>query len=544
MPLSKEEFEQRKIEVKKFVASMRKAVINLGELDFYTYFFNTVGEEYKEYVPIMALSYKDTIHMLYPVIIYGPYLPDYINHILEIAPDIADDFLREARKRVRFGPESEILFKQFYVFKEILKHELIHYANAHLPRTIEFFKKKGFTAIPPQLMDLANIYADSLCNIYLDKKLVEKGGLVPPATENVTLEELLERIPIKNVPKDSEIGESQSDQQSGGSGEGSQQDTEKEGKGKGGQRGQQGQKGEEKREQQGGGGGGSQEGEEKKEQQEGAGGKGGKEAPYKKEWQLGDGESNGFKDFTPQDVDELSQHDLDSIKDVLRGILERKLNEYRESGEGREIPGEFEEAIKWLRKKTPKKKLVTDADEFGLLKELERTFMSPHPASEMLESEGIFLPRLEPLTGGIVVVVIDTSGSMDSTKLSYGLDLLNEIVSSYETYLVEIDVAIQRVRKIDSLDEDMFTFAGRGDTSFADLERLPEYISGSDEVISCILFTDGHVSEFPEKNPFPNATWIGIATDVIPEESPDWIRWHKIEEVMEDVDQDEGGNDY
>jgi hypothetical protein len=495
------------------------------------------------------------------VILYRPYLPDYLNHILEIAPDIADDFLREARKRVRIGPESEIVFKQFYVFKEILKHELIHFANAHLPRTIEFFKKKGFAAIPPQLMELANIYADSLCNIYLDKKLVEKGGRGPPATANATHEELLDRLPIKNAPKDSELGEPQPNQQSGGSGEGSQQDTEREGKGKGGQRGQQGQKGEEKREQQGVGGGRSQEGEEKKEQQEGAGGgsqegeekkeqqsgggKGGKEAPHKREWQLGDGENNGFKDFTPQDVDELSQHDLGSIKDVLRRVLERKINEYMESGEGREMPGEFEEAIKWLRKKTPKKKLVTDADEFGLLKELERTFMVPHSAQEMLQSEGIFLPSLRPLTGGIVVVAVDTSGSMDSEKLSYGLDLLNEIVSSYETYLVEIDYAIQRVRKIDSLDKDMFTFAGRGDTSFTDLERLPEYISESDEVISCILFTDGHVSEFPRKNPFPKATWIGIATDVIPEDSPDWIHWHKIEEVMEDVDQnDKTGDDY
>lgn len=523
MPLSKEELEQREEQVRKFVASMRKIVINLGELDFYTYFFNTINEKFSKDVPIMALSYKDTIHMLYPVILYGPDLPDYINHILEIAPDIADDFVREARRRVRFGPEGEKLVRQFYVFKEIIKHELIHFANAHLPRTVEFFKKKGLAVIPPQLMDLANIYADSLCNIYLDKKLVEKGGLVLPANKNVALEELLDKIPI-NVPKSREVdlGESQPDQQqSEGSGEESQQDTEREGKGKGGQKGQQDQKGKEKRERQEGAGGG--------------------EDQQKKEWQMSKEADNSFRDFLPEDVDELSQHDLDSIKDVLRGILERKINEYREGSEGR-MPGELEEAIRWLRKKTPKKKLVMDTDEFGLLKELERTFMSPHPASEMFESEGIFMPSLRPLTGGAVVVIVDTSGSMDSEKLSYALDLLNEIVSSYETYLVEIDYAIQRVRKVDSLDKDMFTFAGRGGTSFADLERLPEYISSSEGIISCIIFTDGYVSEFPEENPFPSATWIGITTDRIPEESPDWIRWHKIEEVMEDVDQ--SGDDY
>lgn len=541
MPLSKEELEQREEQVRKFVASMRKVIIILGEFDFYTYFFNTINERFSKDVRVMALSYKDTIHMLYPVILYGPYLPDFINHILEIAPDIADDFVSEARKRVRFGPEGEKLVRQFYVFKEIIKHELIHFANAHLPRTVEFFKKKGLAVIPPQLMDLANICADSLCNIYLDKKLVEKGELVPPANENVTLEELLDKIPMIYVPKSSEgdSGESQPDQQqSEGSGKESQQDTEREGKGIGGQKGQQDQKGKEKRERQEGAGGGDQKGKEKKEQQGGGEGKGGGEDQQKKEWQMSEEAGNSFRDFLPEDVDELSQHDLDSIKDVLRGILERKINEYRESSEAGKMPGELEEAIRWLRKKTPKKKLVMDADEFGLLKELERTFMSPHPASEIFEGEGIFMPSLRPLTGGAVVVIVDTSGSMDSEKLSYALDLLNEIVSSYETYLVEIDYTIQRVRKVDSLDKDMFTFAGRGGTSFADLERLPEYISSSSEgIISCIIFTDGYVSEFPEKNPFPSVTWIGITTDRIPEESPDWIRWHRIEEVMEDVDQ-------
>ena len=121
---------------------------------------------------------------------------------------------------------------------------------------------------------------------------------------------------------------------------------------------------------------------------------------------------------------------------------------------------------------------------------------------------------------------------MGKEELQYSLDLINNLVKQAEIYLVEIDAMIQRVRKVEHVEEE-FNFKGRGGTEFTDLERLPKLLPERN-VIACIILTDGHVNAFPEKNPLPIAKWIGITTDVIPENSPNWITWFKVVRVIEE----------
>jgi predicted metal-dependent peptidase len=153
---------------------------------------------------------------------------------------------------------------------------------------------------------------------------------------------------------------------------------------------------------------------------------------------------------------------------------------------------------------------------------------------------GMIFPVERRLSGQSAIVIIDTSASMDPDRLTYALDVINHLIKQTDVYLVEIDVEIQRVRKIKFLNSDEFTFKGRGGTSFAALEKLPQFREIPIQTVrACFLVTDGRVDEFPSRNPIPRAKWIGITTDIIPEKSPSWIRWYKVEQIMEEENKQE-----
>jgi predicted metal-dependent peptidase len=512
------DIEELKREVMSFVSTMKRMSIVVREKDFYMLLYYFFQGSFDENIDIMAVSYRDTASLGLPRILYGRDLIKYINNLLKRVPNIADSYIKKVRsEREDLPPEYDELLKQYYIFKEIVKHEVIHFINLHVPRTLEFFRKKGFSVVPPQLMYMANIYADSLCNIFLDKKLVEEGGLVPPATENVTLEELLSKIPLKGLlGKQVQLGQedqqkSQMEQPSSQgqqSQPGQQGQHQTKGKGKG--------KGDDRSQDIGGEGSGGGEGKEK--------GEGG-----------GFGEG-GFQDFYPEEFDEVGQHDIDRIRDAVRNVLEQAKEAYkRQTGIGN-VPGEIEELIKWLKKRRVKLELLDEDNEiFGLFKQLDRTYMGYNPLTSKqmwrFTRKPPIIPVIRQVTGYSVVVVVDTSLSMGEEQLSYAIDMINYLASKARTYLVEIDVDIQRVREIDEIDEDGISFKGRGGTSFKALEKLDEYID-DENVVACILITDGRVTEFPSKNPLPGAKWYGITTDIIPSSSPDWIKWFEVKDVL------------
>jgi predicted metal-dependent peptidase len=239
----------------------------------------------------------------------------------------------------------------------------------------------------------------------------------------------------------------------------------------------------------------------------------------------------GFPDLSYDDLRDLSKHDLERLKEVMGQVVEKTVEDYKRSNKTiGNVPGEIEETIKWLKKRRVKFRIIGDNSIFGLFREVERTYLAYNPLNR--NKNGLVFPSYRPLGGFIVSVIVDTSGSMGSEELSYSLDLINGLIKQAETYLVEIDTTIQQVRKVGQVKEE-FTFKGRGGTSFADLERLNKLLPAR-EVKVCVLLTDGYVDEFPKQNPLPNAKWIGITTSRIPKNSPSWITWFKVEEVIED----------
>jgi len=511
--------EELRREVINFVNKMKQVSLVVGEKDFYMVLYYFFQGSFDPDIDIMAVTYRDTASLGLPRILYGRDLIKYIDNLLERAPDIANNYIKKVRNEKTLPPEYDEQLKRYFIFKEIVKHEVIHYINLHIPRTLEFFRRKGLNVVPPQLMQIANIYADSLCNVFLDKKLVEEGGLVPPVTENVTLEELLNKIPIRSLrgPQD----------QQGQGGQLGQQ-------GEGGQQGQQGQS------QGQGGATGKRQGKGEKEEGSSRGEGGGKQEEQKDESGFGKG---GFRDFYPKEFDEVDQHDIDRLKEAVRNVIEQAREFYKSSTGIGSIPGEVEELIKWLKKRKVKLELIDEENEiFGMFKKLDKTYTSYNPITSKwvwkFSKNRPILPTLRQVTGYTIVFIVDTSLSMGQEELSYAIDLINDLASKARTYLVEIDVTIQRIREIDEIDEEGISFKGRGGTSFKDLEKLDEHISNED-VTACFILTDGHVSEFPSRNPFPNAKWYGITVDIIPTASPDWIKWFKIEDVLGEEEDEE-----
>ena len=253
---------------------MKRLKIDLEKMDLYTFCDFDCVEEVDPKVPVMAMSYKYTTSLALPRIVYGPELTLFIEKILEKAPNIANRFIKEAKRVTIISKKNEELLKRLFIFREIVKHEIIHYINLHLPRTVKFFKKRGISKISRPLLIKANAAADSICNIYLDKKVIEQGGFVPPLEMEIPLEELLEKIDLKKN-QSFVIG-------SNGSGD----------------------------------------------------------------------SGKGFEDFLSEEAEDLEKQDFSRIKEVVGGILEKAIDEYKMYPKGiGTIPSEIEETIKWLKKR-------------------------------------------------------------------------------------------------------------------------------------------------------------------------------------------------
>ena len=272
--LENKPLEEVKKETLTFTSTMKRLMIDLEKMDFYTFFYLTCVEDFDPKVPVMAMSYRDTISFAFPRIVYGPELIPFIEKILEKAPDIADGFIEEVEKVKTITKENEELLKRLFIFREIVKHEILHYVNLHLPRIVEFFKRREINRISGRLLAKANVAADSICNIYVDKKVIEQGGFVPPLEKEIPLEELLEKL----VPKKNQFSENDGND-SGNSGK-------------------------------------------------------------------------NFKDFLSEEAEDLEKHDFSRIKEVVGGLLEKAIEEYKMYPKGiGTIPSEIEETIKWLKKR-------------------------------------------------------------------------------------------------------------------------------------------------------------------------------------------------
>jgi len=189
------------------------------------------------------------------------------------------------------------------------------------------------------------------------------------------------------------------------------------------------------------------------------------------------------------------------------------------------VPNSIEEIIKNWRF-PPKIVLPTNDIEITLQK-IERSYIKPSQYNIVYPNSKVLIPAYPMLTGAEILVIIDTSASINSETAELFFGFLKKLSEKYIVYYTEIDTEIKFKPEKFNKNADEIKFIGRGGTSFKNIEKLKtEYKFKSPNII--IILTDGYVEEFP-KNVYPNAKWFMYVTEKVPENLPNFIKLLKIE---------------
>lgn len=283
-------------------------------------------------------------------------------------------------------------------------------------------------------------------------------------------------------------------------------------------------------------------------------GKGKGKAKGKKDKQNGKGDSqsmSGMMDtinsqhdwFGEKDLnEEQSQCEFDQLNKSLISTIERAISDQlRARGE---VPARYMEMIKNLYKtrKVPWNKLLRQRVHGTFIDDKEPCYYRPKRNLIHLEAEGhdvCLYPSRKKRPGYCIVFAIDTSGSMSEKDLQLAGSELLGLAEQYpgsEILVVQCDSAIEkefRMKKAEELQtpsgaRDLYTFAGRGGTSFqppfarflqqerveskwyAGTEAYDQRLKDFPRKVDCfVYFTDGYAPA-PESifNPKIPVVWV------------------------------------
>lgn len=117
--------------------------------------------------------------------------------------------------------------------------------------------------------------------------------------------------------------------------------------------------------------------------------------------------------------------------------------------------------------------------------------------------KGFILPSLYNIEMGDIVLLVDTSGSIDRELLNRFAGEMQDICSLTKTTIkvVYVDAAVQAIQEIEPDDVVDLKPKGGGGTSF--VPGFDWMAENGIEPKACVYFTDGYCSDFPEEQPFP-----------------------------------------
>lgn len=116
---------------------------------------------------------------------------------------------------------------------------------------------------------------------------------------------------------------------------------------------------------------------------------------------------------------------------------------------------------------------------------------------------GIILPSLYNLEVGEIVLIADTSGSMDEEALNRVCTEMSDVASSFKAHMtvLYVDTVFQGMQEIEPDDDYVLDPKGGGGTDFRPgFEWLAEHGISPKTVV---YFTDGESDRFPEEPEFP-----------------------------------------
>jgi predicted metal-dependent peptidase len=129
---------------------------------------------------------------------------------------------------------------------------------------------------------------------------------------------------------------------------------------------------------------------------------------------------------------------------------------------------------------------------------------------------GVFLPTLENNEPGMIILMVDTSGSINEEMLNRVGAEAKDIADSFHIDLnvLYVDAAVKGIQLIDRDDPMTLTPSGGGGTDF---QPGFEYVEQNDlEPKAVIYLTDGESSSFPEAPDYPVLWTLFNASDFDP----------------------------
>lgn len=117
--------------------------------------------------------------------------------------------------------------------------------------------------------------------------------------------------------------------------------------------------------------------------------------------------------------------------------------------------------------------------------------------------QGFILPSLYSLDVGEIVLIVDSSGSMDKEALDRVFTEIHDVAGSFDAHMtvIYVDTEVQGVEEIEPTDSVDLSPKGGGGTDFVPgFEWLDQHGMIPKSVV---YFTDGHCSSFPEEPSYP-----------------------------------------
>jgi len=136
------------------------------------------------------------------------------------------------------------------------------------------------------------------------------------------------------------------------------------------------------------------------------------------------------------------------------------------------------------------------------------TFRKPN--KKVWYQQGVYMPSIDKIGVGDIVVAVDTSGSVNSTELSQFLGELNAVSEDHKPRSVTVitcDAEVQSVTRYEQGDViDKIECKGRGGTR---VEPVFNYIRENElPVDNMVYFTDMGIFDFPDNTPDYPVLWV------------------------------------
>ncbi len=203
-----------------------------------------------------------------------------------------------------------------------------------------------------------------------------------------------------------------------------------------------------------------------------------------------DGDSTGDVEDAPT---ELSKHEMES--EIKQALVQAAMIAKRQ--------GKLPEFVSRLIDEMLQPKISWQEVLSRFLAEIQRNdYTWKKPSARYLYS-GIYLPSLENLEAGKIILIVDTSTSIDHNMLNQFAAEVQDIINTFSMHLmvIYVDTKVQSVQEVEPDTPVQLTPKGGGGTDFRPGFRYMDQHDLQPKVV--VYLTDGECTKFPAEPDYP-----------------------------------------